>query len=442
MIATIAALTLLPLRPVYSESSTWPHLAPTVSVIGVREVRSVTLKKFSGTSLSGAQENKHALQVWVKIPQNLNDLGGGGFDNEVTGVAITSPCGVPTSVTSFGPVYSGGPNGVPVGTVGSGQEMTGYFYICLDDYADGETVNVYTSYRRYWHKWTGSAWDDYDQTTATGPIFTIAKHKLLSDGAIDSRVAWGKANDSGLVEFDANDDSPNPNFGDYKYKGGLFVGYMPYALTKDRSGMARVNLWPTTGDFGTTSQLLGMSVTLFDKGKAVISGQSGQTNSLHGNGQGVFADSPPLALYIPTADSAPVETEMQATWYHRTISDPLSSLLNPVTDVMSSRSANQGISGPWLLSGEDPLASDSGGEYINFQACWSQRGNETPSTKWKVIPEYGFTIGMPNESSYSGYGAAVWRYFASSEFESSSGNTFPDNDSAPRLWTLHVPGEW
>lgn len=115
-----------------------------------------------------------------------------------------------------------------------------------DDDGDGVYDSVHPFFSYYWA--------EHKQVFYRS--FSLALVKVEADDAsVDTRRSFGQPNLEGALPGDPNTGLNYVQFGAWNYKGGLFLGNMPYRSTHDQSGAARVQLYfaPST----STTQYLG-----------------------------------------------------------------------------------------------------------------------------------------------------------------------------------------
>ena len=205
--------------------------------------------------------------------------------------------------------------------------------------------------------------------------------------AIDSRKVYGQPDLTGEVHADANAPLMNPNFSNYTYQGGLFVGNAAQS-TQDQSGTARLQIYGQIAQ-----QLVNPILSTFlivDTGPVMVNGAASST----------FGSSETVSLAIPaTSDPNLSVPSTQAAW-----------------------------SNAWSLANASvvahaPLGSSTVGTYV-------------PMNLSTYSPQ--MILALQNEAGDVSGGTSLWRYFASAAYAASaaSNGVFPANDGQPRLWVL------
>jgi hypothetical protein len=223
--------------------------------------------------------------------------------------------------------------------------------------------------------------------------------RLSSATAIDTRRTHGQPNLDGAEPGDPNAPLMEPRFYGWLYRGGMFVGNMPF-LSGDQSGLARVQLHTPDGPAPRLAFL-----SLLDKGA-----RSG-------------VERPPVGLFIPRADDPnlnfPVE---ELTWSRGWKIHP--------------RQSTQGEP----EYDKDPLSvyilNPERDEYANFPLNSKTAGG----LHVNPIPPRALTrqcLAIHGEDVAIAQNVVLWRYFAGPAYGTSiPGVTFPDTDSRPRVWAL------
>lgn len=268
-------------------------------------------------------------------------------------------------------------------------------------------------------------------TTTADPKFSLSR-VTCSDASIDSRKAYGVANENGETTPDGNWDSQNVNFGSYMYRGGLFVGNMPPPGSGavsgidyiDWSGSARLQLWTASNsDPGT---MLYANVTVLDMGGPVVPTGVGTTG---------IAPVPDWAAYIPDNDTNSSTTESTATWDKKWV----------ISDTGSgSGNGGNGQAGtgpkPPITDGQTIPSDDVGGLFLNFPITYVDESATTGTFYFTATNLSRIVIAIRNEQS--NLDDISWRYFASKDWQNEygSGQSFPFNDAAPRMWLTRIDG--
>lgn len=263
-------------------------------------------------------------------------------------------------------------------------------------------------------------------TMGTFPVTTSLTHEEVhydlnrrdgfGDASVTTRKGYGQPNRDGQFPGDPNADLRNLNFGDWIFRGGMFVGNMPNG-TGDRSGQARAQLFaPTVPSLAAPRMTV---FTAFQWGRPTnING--GMTIGLFGT----FAGGP--------------ESESTATWDTRFNITPGSTAPpipfgTPETYPLL-KFVLGGSEGDSLLSGSITRVFDVG----------------TPNPSNPVLIDYtthyrtwrlsGLALALHEEGSLVDWGWQGWRYIASKEYfpslPSNHGLTY--RDTAPRIWNIYV----
>lgn len=375
------------------------------------------------TYLSAGWSNKHTVRLnvhlgTISLPATIHvqDSGGAWHDQPLTlvsagyTVCVANPYGLgEISGVSSGNYHSGTfatsatttTSGVWV-TVAPGTTVP--IHLCGTGNLSAGTVTVVTALS------VVVSYPDPD-TSATVTITDNSSwneslpfgKSVCDDASIDTRKAYGQADVDGHIPGDANADLRPLNFGPWKHKGGLFVGNIAY-VNNDQSGLARIQLWTGRSE-GHSDAVKGACVSLFDKGAPSRPSVSGDFS---------------VSMFAPKSDDPNLSiTESTATfsnaWYvhPRESGDPTGpdERFDPIATVS--------------LSG-------SGGDYANWQLT-NTSGYLPNNTIARLV------LTMENESW-----GGIWRYFASKEFQADHTSTFPESDSAPRVWivTSSLTGSW
>jgi hypothetical protein len=256
---------------------------------------------------------------------------------------------------------------------------------------------VYVGFITVVQTWNSSNQVIHEDVSSWYGTYDLAR-TALSDSGIDSRKTYGQPNREGQLPGDANALPRPTNFGDWIYKGGLFAGFMPFT-TGDLSGLARTQLYAASATHSNT-QLA--TVVLLD---------TGTRSNL---------STVPITLgaFCPAAGDTNINTtESNVTWTTRwsitprtTPSDPPDPTQDPTETVTFSGAATN---------------------YGSWNLC-------KVTTSSVTMPTTGLTricIAMHDEPNMQA--SPMWRYFGSKEYQPLF-STYPNNDSAPRLWVLDI----
>lgn len=212
----------------------------------------------------------------------------------------------------------------------------------------------------------------------------------------------------------------NLNFGTSEFRGGLFAGNMLWnGHPRDQSGTARIQLWPQGAP--PVEQVHFASLALFDRGRVKISDVPNE---------GSYVASPHLGLYAPDVGSDPYlgQTEGSVRWDTRWIITPRTTPLSPYPTWRDP--LDHKLLGPQAESQE----------YLSFNVSRFGEPYAPPNTA--VTPANALQylcLALYDEAQDVLNGPALWAYFASREFQSRFPSTFPENDSAPRVWIVKNP---
>jgi hypothetical protein len=238
---------------------------------------------------------------------------------------------------------------------------------------------TYLQTRYLWHLEEEISYTRYD--------FTIQK-LLCEDASVTSRRVFGQPNLDGSLPGDANAELRNMNYSNWEFKGGLFVGHMPFE-TRDQSGTARIQLYPQGGQISQQSVLA--ILTLMPLG--IAAGVPGEFE---------------VTSYLPQPTDPdldePIETLTWATkWSQHWFSDKKAL---PALDGTNWQYAN------WFLG---------------------RSGNQT------LLPMAVSKVGLriTSEQAAIDQKVSLWRYFAGKEYAAAFPQEFPLNDSQPRVWLVN-----
>lgn len=287
--------------------------------------------------------------------------------------------------------------------------------IQLRIYYPAQVVTYNSQTQTYDYSWNYSVVHPVDYT------FGVTKN-AMSDASIDTRKLYGQANRAGQVIADPNTEPRNNNFGDWVFKGGLFVGNVS-STGKDRSGLARAQFW--TG-LDTSLPMLAVASTF------CMGSPSSYTEDLT---IGVFA---PL-----DNDSNLTKTEANATWATRwSITPrpevPQNETKSPDKDpirkrTLTSSSANEYVSTTLSLVKDKLLQTPaSNNNSLGTTSFEFKTVFETPHEALKRL-----VYAIHYEEAFAGLGYQGWKYFASKE-TAADATAFPLRDAAPRLWLVNL----
>ncbi len=230
--------------------------------------------------------------------------------------------------------------------------------------------------------------------------YDITKY-LCQDSSIDTRKAYGTPNRDGELPDDPNALPATLNFGGSVWKGGTFVGNMPWQ-TRDQSGLARAQIYPQ-GTSGRTNPIRMAALSMFYRGTA-----PNVTTPVT------------IAAFTPASNDPNFSVGANSvTWDTRwnivpqaTPDGPRDPSKDPLFRVPFGSSTPVNEYATWTLT--DTMAESS----------------FTPETVLSAI-----ALAIHDESTFT---SAAWRYFASDHFPAEVANEFPNNDSMPRLWIVET----
>lgn len=243
-IALALAIAMSPL--VSAEALTIEHLSQMVCLKSVEEVYATDLNlKLVNTNGTTSDLNAaHALKLTFVV---IGSSGEDGVQNYTldTSVWVKAPVAVLPANTGF-KAQIGSDWGAGFGST-SGSTVEASLYIPLGNGSYPTTITIFSSDQTW--NFTTHAPDTHTQY----PLVTLSKI-FCNDASIDTRVSYGPANVEGRLEPDPNWELRNLNFGSWKWNGGLFVGHIPQGWFKDRSGLARSQLWPQSAPSRLTGE--------------------------------------------------------------------------------------------------------------------------------------------------------------------------------------------
>ncbi|MEQ1821692.1 MAG: hypothetical protein ABL949_04215 [Fimbriimonadaceae bacterium] len=325
------------------------------------------------------------------VPQGAQ----GGFDPE----AGTSPGGSwmhfpitpstvwppdPTNITTFLAYFTGGTTG------GSAASLTG---------SNSESI-VYRE-----------SGNDGSQTHKVVFTYTFAVLKNMANGdcPIDTRKTYNGSNEANADQWysDANTTLRNLNFDPYSYRGGMFIGHMPYRLLddnnpqspiylNDRSGTARLQLWFPEFDLSpfTNPSIEFVTHSIYDMRSIPPRGSFTQ-----------WADSLDLKYGAGTAGTSESDTTWSNGWAIPTSPAPKTAHL-----FATSPAADQDfVSMPITLA--TPTSTSTNADWRRYNLVWAK-----------------------DEATYQSAGTVRWRYFATKEAISNGNSSDTLTDFKPRSW--------
>ncbi|HZH97546.1 MAG TPA: hypothetical protein VEX38_01130 [Fimbriimonadaceae bacterium] len=210
--------------------------------------------------------------------------------------------------------------------------------------------------------------------------------RWCDDASVDSRKMFGQPNVDGQWPGDPNAEKQNVNFGAWTWRGGLFIGNMPWQ-TGDQSGTARIQLYPQgLSNWSFDGDLQMLVASLYDLGKP----------------PGLTVATTEVQLRVPSStDSYFNSAEATVNWSSKWTTG------NPTQ--------------------EETFTSTQALNYANWKVPWNLADPISPLK---------FYLQLKDEEDAISNQTVTWRYFGSREFQSAFPNVFPANDSAPRLWVV------
>lgn len=249
-------------------------------------------------------------------------------------------------------------------------------------------------------------------------VYDLVRDDGFGDGAVDSRRGYGQPNREGQFPADPNAELRNINFGDWTFKGGMFVGNMP-SSSGDRSGTSRVQLLRSTVANITTPARM-MVVTVY---------QMGSPTNITG--------SMDIGLFGPPSGADLMIEEDEFTWSNKWNVVPRASI----------------PSGYSYEQDKDPYrkftvsASDAAG-FLSvsltkvYDVAQTPVGGITPyRTTWSTPIFGGIIYALDDEQTKVDANNTWWRYIADKEFVSTNfQDVIPTSfvDMAPRIWQFLI----
>jgi hypothetical protein len=264
---------------------------------------------------------------------------------------------------------------------------------------------VYAEVDSTLHHWNGSAW--VLTTTVNHQVVCYDLEKLLAQawGPVDSRRCYGDPDRDGSLIADPNAAPRYPQFMNWLYQGGLFVGNMAYS-TGDQSstGRTQFDFPPATGDDQTKLRASALSCYYTQC-------PSNATGSLT---VGVYL--PLLGGVAPYSWPSPTQT----TWVvapRATASSPPNYADDPVDTVSLTSSSTAGYC-TWSL----------------MQIATS--GTQLVAT-FEGLQEF-YVLCVADEPDFVSAGDTAWRYFSSPSYQALFPTTPLLADSQPRIWNVYA----
>lgn len=240
-----------------------------------------------------------------------------------------------------------------------------------------------------------------------------------ADASVDSRVGYPQSsNDTFLYGTDPNGTPRNYSFGTWEFRGGLFAGNMYWnGYPQDQSGTARMQFWP---DETPAAEDIGFAaLSLLDCGQV----------PLH-NGQ--YLGGPDLGLFSPDPTNDPnlSATEGSVVWSTRWTS-------------IAPRGTAQSPYPVWLDPMDHKAISSTPPEPKEYVSWSLTRIGQPFADPHEPYTPAGalqhLCLAICDEATFVGNSSSAWAYFASNEFATHAPETFPESDSAPRLWVVKKP---
>ena len=234
-------------------------------------------------------------------------------------------------------------------------------------------------------------------TTTHYALVTFDIQKLLcEDTSIDSRRIHGVPNAEGqLPGADPNAEHRNLNFNPWFFKGGLFIGKMNLT-SGDQSGTARIQLY-ANGTVSANSRLAVLSMVPLGSPRNSISSQM------------------TVKAFKPDVNDANLNISYETVTWAERWGLPQGYAPGVPGDQVE---LPNGIPNPLI--------------YTNWLTGISLIGSD-PMSELSVRK-----IGLFNIDESAPSNGNFWCYFSSKEFEAQNLNSFPLNDSRPRIWLVNA----
>jgi hypothetical protein len=279
------------------------------------------------------------------------------------------------------------------GAIESGRHLK-WFKLTVDTTTYTDSTPTSTTYH-----WYGDGGID-----ATTPYDELLIKLDCNDASLTTRKTYGQPNKGGELPADPNAPLRHPNYGNWDFKGGLFVGNMP-AGDKDASGTSRADFFVQGGSSHTSTYEFA-ALSIYDQGKPSDTYTAGNFE---------------LGLYIPSSSD---------------------SLFSSLTD------SNVNWDYQWSITPGDVSTSTDYTQHP-FSHATLTNGNSDDYVVLPIVGPGGVTkptaaltgdcLAIVDEATVVGADTKCWHYFASSEYQ--TGSTFPRSDCAPRIWLVepYVP---
>ncbi|MBS1723108.1 MAG: hypothetical protein JSS66_09175 [Armatimonadetes bacterium] len=410
------------LRPVFYDD----FLGQTI-LLKVEELYPRDFRVSTGSSSTSDLTSQHVLCFTVRL---LRPEAGSRSSYSGTTTVMFTRCGAPASTgATYGWNSTDGVATVSYSvsdTYGSAYRDVKLYQALPTSYTSGNPSNIKVQCD-FHETWTDPV-SGVQHTDLTRKPEISNEHGGANDASIDSRRGFGRANNDGGTDPESNWSSRNLNFGSYMWHGGLFVGNMPpypsfNSDTWDRSGVARIQFWPT---YSSSPAILFATLTLLDMGSPVIETSS----TAHGN-----APIPDLAAYVADPSDPNIgRTESDATWDKRwLLTDAERGTGNKLDELPDP---------PTTADGYDDSDPDDGGSYLNWPITSTDSAHNPGGIQY-YTPDYshGLILALNDEESQAT--TRCWRYFMSKEYQGQSGTRpFPYSDGAPRVWVTRIVNTW
>lgn len=295
--------------------------------------------------------------------------------------------------------------------IGTTQDQSITFYVPASD----GTVDMCV--KKTWFDGTSPNW--VAKTDYLKYRLTITR-RSCDDAAVDSRRTFGQPNAEGIIQPTENDPYSTLNFGSWKYNGGLYVGVMqPRSVTTDRSGVARIQLWPQGSAPSSSTVFATVTLRYLGKGKYRSPNTYPVGTALPAATEAGFPD---IGAYVRApSDSNAARTDSDVDWDTRWGIDPKDEEL-----------------GLGVTNRPDQY-------YAILRDALSGSNNwyNWPITRVNLTTDYltdNFTYGValarPNENALASGTATLttpeWVNFASNEYSA----LVTGREWGPRVWTI------
>ena len=376
-----------------------------------------------GTTLTNSSD-RHVLRLKINclLTSGAGADGTGTWESHSGIGAIAVPVGSEIGPDSSTPTVTSGTITLPdnVTTVNcaitekftllpSGVTWTAWVQMGSASTLNSGTLNYYIHYMTsYVHKNLMGVVDNSSFTYAW-QLISLPIDKIPLEGiSTDSRKVYGKANLDGELPGDPNADPSTNNFQPWIFRGGHFVGNLPYSSAKDLSGTSRTQLRLTTMT-DNTNYIAGCL-------SCFASGTRGS------NSPGT------IGLFRPLSTDSHLNQGLTTIWDTKWDVTPGGTqsgpgdfnkapyyTVTPNTTTPGTMAADQMNYVNWQM----PPTS------LIWQTAYGGDGNPLHKDMWQY-----FDLCQTNES------ATAWQYFGSTWLEGVTGQMFPFTDSKPRIWKI------